>query len=342
MKILISNDNAFAHMYIRMGWQKAFTAAGHDCVLWDINKKSCFDAMDEFPADLLITQSYNVTEAMIKCIEARPFMKVIMKGSDFGPTSNEIRSSFPILYATPQEIYNIESLRERTGKPDFLYVHYPEKYLDQTHGYWREKGFKVVSMLNGADLFDYYNGQYDERLATDLSFVGGMWGYKGITLNKWLMPLCNSDYKFKIFGNQPWSGPCYCGFLGTEHVKNLFASSKICPNIHEPHSQALGWDIVERPFKILSSGGFCISDHVDGLVDLVPEGIVYATSPSDFKEKVDYYLKEENQEERLSIAAKGKEEVLKSHTYFDRTAQMLNELGLDSSNIMDIKERILK
>src|SRR5690606_11049452 len=148
--------------------------------------------------------------------------------------------------------------RELTGKPDYLYVHYPEKYLDDTHGYWRKEGYKVVSMLNGTDLFDYYNGSYDERLATDLSFVGGNWNYKGITLNKWLLPLCN-DYKFKIFGNQPWGTPNYCGFLETKYVKDLFASSKICPNIHEPHSQEFHWDVVERPFKVLSSGGFVIS-----------------------------------------------------------------------------------
>ena len=33
----------------------------------------------------------------------------------------------------------------------------------------------------------------------------------------------------------------------------IYASAKICPNISEPHSLVFGFDVVERPFKIMSA-----------------------------------------------------------------------------------------
>ena len=57
------------------------------------------------------------------------------------------------------------------------------------------------------------------------------------------------------------------------------------------------------------------------------DGIVIAESPSDFKDKVDYYL--QNAEERLSIAAKGYQYVKNNHTSVHRVCEILQYFGLD-------------
>ena len=77
MRVLISIDNYFAHYYIRLGIGRVLTAMGHDVIMWDINKKSCFDAFDEFKPDLFIGQTFNMTRGLIKCIQENKDLRVI-------------------------------------------------------------------------------------------------------------------------------------------------------------------------------------------------------------------------------------------------------------------------
>ena len=116
----------------------------------------------------------------------------------------------------------------------------------------------------------------------------------------------------------------YCGLIADEDVKNLFASAKICPNLSEPHAQEFGIDINERIFKILYAGGFCISDNVESY-KMFGDGLVIADNPQDFQEKVDYYLK--NKDEREKISSIGKGLVKDNHTGFHRIAKILEEFG---------------
>ena len=84
MRVMISSDGSTAHFFIRKGWARAFSYAGHETILWDIKTKNAFDAFDELEPDLFIGQTYNIDESLIKCISARPEMKVIMKAPDWG------------------------------------------------------------------------------------------------------------------------------------------------------------------------------------------------------------------------------------------------------------------
>jgi spore maturation protein CgeB len=129
----------------------------------------------------------------------------------------------------------------------------------------------------------------------------------------------------KIFGNQPWPVNQYCGLINDEDVKNLFASAKICPNLSEPHAHEFGFDVNERIFKILYADGFCISDNVEGYKNTFSDSVVYASSPNDFSEKVEYYL--QNPDERKIISNLGKKLVRENHTGFHRVSQILQESG---------------
>jgi hypothetical protein len=326
MKVLIANYDKFAHYYIHMGLAKAMTAMGIEVVMWDVNSKSVFDAFDEFEPDLFIGQSFNVNEAIIQCIKERPAMMVVMKGSDDGPIHDTMdHQKYPVLVASQKEKDTLQKLQDETGKPDFLFVHYDEHRLDETHGYWRKRGFRVESMLSAACVFDFTNGQKQPEFTSDIAFVGGRWGYKSATLDKWFLPVLESGLNIKIFGNQPWGVPQYCGFIADQHVKNLFASAKICPNLSEPHSQVFGYDIVERPFKLLSNKCFVISDYVEDLKKIIPDGIVYASTPVEFIEKIYYYLNKEDK--RMDVAERGYRKVLSKHTYFHRVSHMFDKLG---------------
>lgn len=321
MKILISNDGSPAHTYIRTGLARAFATCGHDVVIWDIKTKSPFDAFDEFNPDLVLSQTYNIDDAWIKIFSERPQTKLVLRASDYGEFANDVSSKgYPILVTSFEERNRLLKLRDRTGKPDFLHNHYIQSSIEKTHSGWIEDGFEVRSLLSGADVFDFTNGVKIPELESDICFVGGRWGYKSKTLDKWMLPLCNPDfkYKIKIFGNQAWGIPQYLGTVSQPFTRNVLASAKICPNISEPHSQDFGYDIIERPWKLLSNNCFCISDYVEDLAKTIPNGIVFCKTPEEFKEKIDYFLNEDNIIEKEQIRASGYNEVINNHTYFHR------------------------
>jgi len=334
MKILLAHDGSPAHYFIRLGLSRAWQACGHEVNFWDTQSKSVFDVFDEFKPDLFWGQTYNLSRQLIQCISEYPLLKVVLRGSDWGPMQDSIDlQKYPVLVANDNERALVQKLQDKTGKPNFIHCHYHPNRIRATHGYWEEKmGVKIVGLHSAADIFDYTKGHQLEEFKCDVAFVGGYWGYKGQTLSKYIMPLCQvgKNYNVKIYGNQAWGCPQYCGPLPTEYVKHALASATICPNISEPHSQDFGYDIVERPYKLLSNKCFCISDYVDSMAKDVftNDEIVFATGPTDFEMKVNHFLK--NPDERGPYVDRGYMTVINSETYFHRIKTVFAELGMDN------------
>ena len=144
-----------------------------------------------------------------------------------------------------------------------------------------------------ADTIAYSNAQFKPELQCDIGFVGGYWPYKGLVIDRYLMPLLYpvGKYNVKIFGNQPWPCNQYCGKLSGE--------TDVC-------------------------FGFCISDYVDGY-NIFGDGIVMASNPQEFKEEIDFYL--EDPDERRKISTRGRKIVQNSHTGFHRAAEIMTLFG---------------
>jgi len=350
MKILIANDGPTAFYYIRTGLARAFSAAGHDVIIWDIDGKSPNDAFDEFEPDLFLGQTYNTTRSVCDAIKERPHMKVIMKAGDWGPLADEIvKQDYGVLMASPEEQARILALYEETGKPDYLHIYYHPNFIKQTHGHWRDKGIPVHCHMLAADVFDYTNGVVVEEFKSDITFIGGYWPYKARNIDDYLLSLCRDyDRQIKIFGNAHWPVAQYCGPAPTEIVRNILASAIICPQIHEPHSTTYGFDMSERTFKLLANKCFCISDYVAGL-DLLfnsddEDTLVLVKNPAEFKERIDYFLS--NPDDRLPYIEKGYNKVMEEHTYFHRARDIFLNLGWSNHAdalmkvYADVKKRI--
>lgn len=330
MKILISSDGEHAHYYQRLAWLKAFRAIGIETMFWDCKNGSPFDAFDTFEPDAFLGQLYNLDEPLLKCIYERPHLKVGLRAGDWGSQTTEIDPfKFNVLVASHKERETIKKLKEETGKPDFVHIHYDKAATSQTHDRFDAMGVRTLSLMMCADVEEYLPSQHNDALECDIGFVGGYWPYKGQVIDNYLLPLCHpvGKYNIKIFGNQPWPGVNqYCGTITDHHVKDLFKSAAICPNLSEPHAQEYGFDVNERVFKVLCSGGFCISDKVLSLEKIFQDnGVVFADSASDFQDKISYYLK--NPTEAREIAEIGKAAVLESHTNFHRVATILKAFG---------------
>ena len=335
MKILISSDGKHAHYYQRMAWATAFTKADFQVSMWDCKSVPAFDVFDAFEPDIFLGQSYNLDTSLLKCIYERPHIKVGLRVGDWGDHEDMVdKTKYNILYCSQKEKDVLKKLKEETGKPDFVHIHYDENAVKITHNHFESIGIKPISLMMCADTTAYSDAQYDPKLECDIGFVGGYWPYKGLIIDRYLTPLLDPPtYKVKIFGNQVWPVNQYCGLLSDNDVKNLFVSARICPNLSEPHAQEFGIDVNERIFKILYAGGFCISDKVDSY-KMFGDGLVIVNSPEDFRDKIDHYLA--NPSERYKIAEVGQKHVTENHTGFHRSAQIMNAFDLTN-----LSERIM-
>lgn len=342
MRILIANDGMGAHYFERMGWYNAFRNSGIEVHMYECKRVPAFDIFDRVEPDIFIGQLYNIDTATIKCLKERPHLKYALRSGEF----NRDEKPAEILYTNHAELNLLEDLVS-INRPAFIYTHYLQEHIEKTHELFSSLfDLKLVGIPLCADIDTYYQGSYNKSLSCDIGFVGGYWPYKGISIDKYLGPFISDecDLKVKIFGNQPWSNTNkYCGLIKTELVKDLFVSSKICPNINEPHAHSYDGELNERCFKILSSGGFCISDSSAAAKKIFTKGVVFAESPEDFHEKVRFYLGEPDL--RAIIAKEGHDLVMQSHTNYHRASLMLKAFDEEqlSKQVLDAyNSRFLK
>ena len=339
MKIVIANDNQFAHFYERQSWAKVLKFAQYDVYFWNIQQKNVFDIFDEIKPDVIFLQGYNLTPGTIQCIKENPQTKLVIRVSDFSKWNNELdKTKYPVLTASDTEKQYLQKIQQFPNDL-ILHTHHHPNWLEQTHGLWQQNGFRVISIMNCADLFSYSNGKYFPNLECDIAFIGGYWPYKAIKLDKWILPLTESKYRTRIFGNQPWPTSSYCGFIQEDIVRHVLKSSKICPCVHESHSTEFGYDVISRPFNLLANKCFCVSDDVAGLKLLFPNQISYASTPEIFQEKIAYYMKNDDKREKLTRS--GFEAVIKEHTAFDRMISVFKELNLSTDQIELAKTKFL-
>ena len=230
-------------------------------------------------------------------------------------------------YKDQKEKESTYKLSQLIGDRLSLFNFYHPKRIHDTMLSWIDSGINVIPMQPAADHFVYYPDYPDEKLECDISFVGGYWSYKGQNLSKYLFPLTNpvGKYRMKVFGTG-WGIPQYCGVTDDDTVRKLFCSSKICPNVSEPHANKFGFEVNERVFKISACKSFCISDHIDSLVEDVftKNEMPVARNENEFINMIKYFIDSPNL--RKSHAEACYETVMKEHTYCHRINSLLRHL----------------
>ncbi|MDB3887365.1 glycosyltransferase [bacterium] len=184
----------------------------------------------------------------------------------------------------------------------------------------KDKGFKNVEVLHQCyDSERFYPIEIEED-KTDLIFIGNTRGeYREVV--KYAL---NSSYNIDLYG-KGWEEFIPKENITGLHIKNEgliynYGSSKIVLNDHWDQMKTNGF-ISNRIFDIAACGGFIISDKNIGF-DLLfgKDKIVTYNDEKDFKLKVDYYLK--NPSERNKIAKELQKIVLNKHSFEDRVRKI--------------------
>ncbi len=343
MKALVyAGDGALN--FIRMGYMNAMSSIGISCIMWHPRSgKPLFDVFDETSPDLVLCGSYEIDRALIKNLLKRPEIKVILWGGNWGDMDKEIdRSIDPVLMISEEEKQFLPALI-KNNNIKHVFTYYSQRCAESTHNHWRNLGLEPKGLLLAADTTQYKPTTPNDSLICDLSFIGGYWPYKAISFNKYLIPMCyKSDINIKIFGYGNWPVAQYLGSLPANMLPNLFSSSTVNASIFEPLSAKYGFDVNERPYKILASGGFCVSEYCESAAKdvFVNNEVVFANNPDDFREKVYYYIK--NPEERQSFIERGLNTIKHKHTYFHRLADLISYTNIPLGEEKDRLQKIIE
>ena len=112
-------------------------------------------------------------------------------------------------------------------------------------------------------------------------------------------------------------------FIPNEKVHEYYSSCKILLNDHWEDMRDLDFPS-NRLFDALACGTFVISDKIPSAETLFEGNVITYENAEDLNEKIKYYLSHD--EERRMIAEKGKEIVLKNHTFDNRVDTIIDSL----------------
>ena len=110
-------------------------------------------------------------------------------------------------------------------------------------------------------------------------------------------------------------------FIRDDLAARIYSATTIGLNVHHTQSREAGLNM--RSFELLAAGAFELVDRIPGMEELLEPGREVAVygSPEEARGLAEYYLR--HPEERVAIATRGHERVLREHTYVHRMQTLL-------------------
>ena len=229
----------------------------------------------------------------------------------------------------------VETIKKRVAANYDGYIFFAKK-LQEIY----ENNYKTVDSLYlpfGVDTDVFYPRNTEKKYSFECSYIGN--DIKGVEPTmKYLYPA--KDFDFGLFGNwrfflhrrKFWKNfvniPPYRwlfskitkGKIPQEDVAKLYSSSKI--NLNCTLQSCIDWNVITlRTYEVLACNGFLITDTVPNAKDTMPDCMVFTSGGDDLKEKITYYLS--NEEERKRIAQNGYDYVVKNSSIDVRAKELI-------------------
>ena len=332
-----SLETVYAARFIYEGYKDAYIEKGHEFRPFT-SKDNLEQVLAEFNPDIFVSSlnSYN-----LKFLDLDLLKKYRDNGLVF---FNQIRP-----WKKQNEQYGGSDLEHeeelvkliKDGLAGDVFFHWLEQDDPSMEGFSETTGYSFETIILAANTKLFYP-EFDEKYKADISFVGSFLPAKRKYMSAHILPL-KKKYNVNLFGSDWTFSNRMQGYVQKvgqffnieplKHIRKLqlpfederkvYNSSIISINIHEDHQRKFGSDFNERTLKIIASGGFEICDNVKILRKYFTENeLVIAEETNDWFEKIDYYMK--NQDERLPIIEAGMKKVLSEHTYKNRVDQIVD------------------
>lgn len=226
------------------------------------------------------------------------------------------------------------SLSEKTkrkvldSEPSFVFTIAPASGL-KYYASWEQLGVKLISLPLACDtaLYDRHPPSTAYQ-GLKIAFVGGYWPYKARSFDQYLKPY---EKELTVFGYWAWPYAGYGGELKDEEEPRLYSSALLCPAINEPHVPAMNIDINERVFKILGSGGLCVTDVTTGYREFFkPDELLVPNNIDEYHDIVRAALYAPGS--LWEYRERGYRAVRERHTYRHRARTILETLGYTLSS----------
>jgi spore maturation protein CgeB len=223
-----------------------------------------------------------------------------------------------------------------------IYFHVVEQGDERMRGFKEYSSRDYLTIPLAVDKTILSRAKYSERFDADISFIGTNLPQKRKYFNEWVFPL-KEQYKLKLYGqdwtlidrrigdiqklgqyfNIPYLKSIRKPKLSLEDEFCIYASSRVCVNIHEDYQRKFGGDCNERTFKIPSTSCLEIVDDVSCISKYYrpDKEIVIASSRDEWFDKIYYYI--HNNEAARKIAKAGLKRTLTDHTYHNRALNFL-------------------
>lgn len=202
---------------------------------------------------------------------------------------------------------------------DFVFIA-SDKYARQIR---KSVNTNVEPLLQCCDLDIFYPKENDNLKRNEVLFVGST----RKVYRKIIKDVLKTDHEVSIYG-LGWESFIDEKYLKDEFIPNemlnqYYSSCKILLNDHWDDMKEKGF-LSNRLFDALACGAFIISDNMQEVDNIFEGNIVTYEDSADLDEKITYYLSHE--EERINKALKGREIVIKNHTFDNRVEKIIESL----------------
>lgn len=342
MKILyniLNSSGLGADRWLWEGYKRTFTDAGHE--FFTVTEGDDYESLARRVAPDFVF------------LDFLPFMEYCRRVKEVPPDFfRELKKDGAKILCMAAA--GLDREEDTPGKNDFFRTYLPvidacfsNFTPETTRGFKELWGKDMYFVPHAADTAQFFHTAPDSKFACDIAFVGSYYTQKRAQFDKLLLPLFKK-YHVRVYGSG-WTLrsralrvlggaarraglPALVKFtsryrmaISTEDERTLYASAKVCVNIHEYFKDGTikGFSN-EREFKVPAAGGFEITDYVPGMERYYDVGkeIVAVKTPEEWFSKIDYYTR--HGEEREAIRKAGTARVLREHTYSHRVKQLLD------------------
>ncbi|RDU36721.1 hypothetical protein DRW41_11745 [Neobacillus piezotolerans] len=183
--------------------------------------------------------------------------------------------------------------------------------------YNRKKPKKPYSDLDAVHIGNNYD-VFDERYEA-YTYILQPFIDKGKAIAIYGMDWQNPNHRFNV------PGPFAKGYLSHEESVYAYSSAKITLGVHSITDSGTMQSM--RTFEVLGCAGFFLTQRTKAIESMFKnhKHLVWSSSYDETVNLMEFYLK--NEKEREKIAKTGQEFVYKHHTYKQRAAEIIKNLG---------------